>query len=278
MITFAAVLITLFAILALAIFGTLKRQARVLHAEALQSCARWLPALALCIFVVLLLANLFKPTMANLGLSSIGVDLKPAEAGVLLLTSMVFATRYINLGALATTLLYLIFSWNTAVGLGKATDVIFLLSQLILLFMGDKASWQQSSANGFGLAARRIGIIGVSIGAIIGVTFALFYVEDVKHLIASKLQMRISKSLIALILTAVILGWFGVGIRSLRPFLMPLLALPTVVAIQAICPLGPTMGVLLFALILSISWATSERRLRPSLRIDGHFSRKISYK
>ncbi|MBM4251004.1 MAG: hypothetical protein FJ146_03460 [Deltaproteobacteria bacterium] len=278
MITLVAVLTALFAILSIATIGTLKRQARIIHAIALQGCARWLPAVALAAYVGLLLACLFKGTASHVGFQSLVVELRPAEACILLLSALIFATKFVNFGAFATTLLYLFFLSSHAAGLSRAADVCFLLSQLVLLFMGDKASWQQSGANGYGVVARRIGITTLWLGSVIGISLALFSIEDVRSFLVVKLQLRLSKSLIIVILLSVLVGWSAAGIRSLRPFLIPLLALPTILAIEAVVPMGSTLSVVIFLVALSVSWATSERRYRPNPRIDGYFSRKISYR
>lgn len=278
MLSIVVVLIALFGILAVAIFGTLTRQARLLHAYALQTCSTWLPALALALYVSLALSSLFKNAFVGLGMQCLTLDLSPLEGSILLFAALLFATKFINLTAIGTTCLYLIFIFHNGHALLKIPELIFLTAQLVLVFMGDKAVWQQPFAGSFGVVTRRIGVTSVLIAAILTVIFSFFYLEDVRHLLDARLALRISRSLVATILTALLIGWLGVGIRSLRPFLMPFLALPTVILMQALGLLGNFGGTVTFLVILSISWATSERRQRLGTGVDGNFSHKISFR
>ena len=270
-------LMLLFLIAAVAIFGTATRSARIHHARAIQSWTNFLPALALTYYAIGLLLTIFKNQYDLQKLGLVILPFKPLESCVLLTVALVYLTRHANLMALISVLYVASHSVTNGYRLDQPGPLLFLIALMVLFFLGDKAPWSATSHSGshFGTICRKAGVGLLCFASLLAIILALFKIVEMKDWLDLVLKIRLSRFLVASLLFGMLAGWISVGIKSLRPFMMPLLAIPTIMVMAAMTGMHSSLSALLFVTMLAVSWSTSERRSLIARPFDAPISRRL---
>ena len=268
-------LLAMLLILLIAVFGTTTPPARAHHARAVNNWGTWLPVLALVTYFAVILINLANLPLDSLLLKLLRLPFKSAELYFLFFLGILFITRAANITAMGTLSFTILHSIVHGYSLYERSVFIFITSQLIITFLADKAPWSNSkmplvAASRF----RQIGLAILTISAIAVTISGIAKINDFRLWLQTFAGMHTSRILMTVILTSILVGWSAVWIRMLRPFIMPLLILPTLVILNYLTSCSSSFSAVILVLTLILSLATSERRSSAPL-IDDQFSRKL---
>ena len=268
-------LIAMLLILLIAVFGTTTLPARAHHTRAVNNWGRWLPVVAVMGYFTAILFNLANLPMESVLLKYGRLPFKSAELYFLFFLGTLFVTRLANLSALGTLSYTVLHSMLHGYGLYERSVFIFMTAQIVIIFLADKAPW--AGPNTPHIASRRLRQIGLgilTISAIIVTICGLAKINDFRVWLQTSAGLHTSRILMTAMLTFVLIGWSSVWIRMLRPFMMPLLILPTLLLLNYLTGCSSSVSAIILVVTLILSLATSDRRSSGSV-IDGQFSRKL---
>ena len=268
-------LLAMLLILLIAVFGTTTPPARAHHARAMNNWGKWLPVIAIFGYFVAILINLANTPLDSAFLKVPRLPFKSLELYFLLFLGTLFFTRAANVSAIGTLSFTILHSMLHGYSLYERSFFTFVAAQLIIVFLADKAPWfGPSGAHDAGARLRKIGLGLITISAIAVTICGLAKINDFRTWLQTVAGMHSSRIVMTAMLTCMLLGWSSVWIRMLRPFMMPLLILPTLVLLNYLTGCSSSISAVILVITLILSLATSDRRSSGAV-IDGQFSRKL---
>ena len=268
-------LLAMLLILLIAVFGTTTPSARAHHARAVNNWGKWLPVIAILGYFAAIAINLANIPLESTILKSVRLPFKSVELYFLFFLGSLFLTRVANISALGAVSFTILHSMLHGYSLYEMAVFVFVTSQLIIIFLADKAPWAgHKTPHVASRKLRQIGLGILTISAIAVTICGLAKINDFRTWLHSFAGMHTSRILIMATLTCMLIGWSAVWIRMLRPFMMPLLILPTLLLFTYLTGCSSSISAVILVVTLILSLATSDRRSSGSV-IDGQFSRKL---
>jgi hypothetical protein len=268
-------LLAMLLILLIAVFGTTTPPARAHHARAVNNWGRWLPVVAILGYFAAILLNLANLPLDVTLLKSVRLPFKSVELYFLFFLGALFVSRVANISALGALSFTILHSMLHGYSLYERSVFIFVTSQLIIIFLADKAPWAGPKPSPVACQMlRQIGLGVLTISAIAVTICGLAKINDFRTWLQSVAGMHTSRILITAMLTCMLIGWGAVWIRMLRPFMMPLLILPTLMLFTYLTGCSSSISAVILLVTLILSLTTSDRRSYGAV-IDGQFSRKL---
>lgn len=238
------------------------RRLRAAFYAGLAAWARWLPVAATGLYLAVLAVNLApKGPGRGHALNLDGLFSMP-EVLVLFLIGPLLLTRIGNILAIAAVA----YSIERLVARGSDASVALYLvagAATVVAAIGDKMPWL--AAEGAQILAqkvREITLVALTISALGVIAVALFRVHALASWFSALSGWNVSGVAAFGMLTLLIVGWLAIALGLTGAFTLPLLAVPTLLAMAYVTTWPTPLLVVPFALCLALSLASGERRLQ----------------
>lgn len=233
--------------------------------------ARWLPVAATGIYLAALAVNLAPISELENHTLSLGGVFSTLEIVVLFLVGPLFLTRLGNILA-AAAVAYSVERLLADSGTGAPNIGLFLVSgaATVVAVLGDKMPWRAAEGPQFLLhRIREIALVALAVSSLGVVAAGLLKVHGFEHWLDARFGTSASDPILLGIMLALFIGWLTVALGMTRHFTIPLLGLPTLLVLAYVTAWPSSLLVIPFALCLSLSLATAERRSQGVRRATG---------
>ena len=258
----AILLIPIFLMLAffiLALSGTTTRPGSLEFRQASKFAAKWLPVAATIGYLLYTVMSLLFRSMNPLPPASLANLFSKNELIVMTCAGCLFLGRFGSILSFITivfTLDRLMFH-NYYLGIQPFT--MFVAAQITVLILADKAPWLTKKRPINFVTTIRQSLFGGLIGSSILIAITgIMRAQELKVWLAEIFSLHISRIGLVTILVVIIIGWLAVAYRSMRPFSMPLLALPTTLVLAFLTGWSTLMLTIPFVMALALSLSSSD--------------------
>jgi hypothetical protein len=272
--TLALVAILLIALVALtATAAVLFERLRKSYYVGVSVWSRWAPVTATGIYLSVLAVNL--STGGAVAGSPLSLDgcFSTVEIIALFLIGPMFLTRIGNLVATAVVAYCVQRALLGTISVGSSAALglhLVAASATVVAALGDRMPWY-SSENAPSLAGklREILLATVTIGALAALFTGIVKVHGFSRWLTGTFGMGIPVFVVLLLLVGMFVGWLAVALGFARHFAIALLSLPTVYVMAYVTGWQAHLLVVPFALSMSLSLASGERRIQSRRRVTG---------
>jgi hypothetical protein len=184
-----------------------------------------------------------------------------------------FLTRYGNV--LATALL--VFSverlaqaqiWSPSIGVCLVVGATLLVATLGDKMPGTRPGGPQALAQ----KLREIMLVGLTVGALAVITVTIFRIRAFNQWAGELFGIQIADVAALALVGGLFFGWLCVALGFTRPLGLPLLAVPTLLALSFVTAWPTPLLVIPFTLCLALSLAAGDRRNQGRRRATGYSS------
>lgn len=253
------------------ILGARYNQLRRNYYAGIAMWARWLPVAATGIYLATLSVNL--APMAELDQHALALNgvFSTMEIVALFLVGPLFLTRLGNVLA-AAAVAYSVERLLADSGAGTPNVGLFLVSgaATVVAVLGDKMPWRAAEGPQILLhRIREIALVALAVSSLGVVAAGLLKVHGFEKWLDAHFASSLADPILLGILLALFIGWLTVALGMTRHFTIPLLGLPTLLVLAYVTAWPSSLLVIPFAMYLSLSLATGERRSQGVRRATG---------
>ena len=259
-----AILLAITSVLLVAFFSKRSGVLRKIYFSGVSFWSQWMPVLASAAYLGFLASNVTQLKASPLYM---GDTFNFVELIGLFLVGPLFLTRVGNILATAT----LIYCFQHFIldpsSIATAPIFVFTAALTTIAILGDKMPWIPQSSSGPAGAKLRDAMLAVlTLGAMGVLVATVIKIYAFNRWLGDTVGVEISVYITMGLLLSSFMGWLLIALGMSRSIALPILSLPTTIALAFITGWGAYMLVIPFTMCLAFTLTSSERRTASSRR------------